>query len=298
MRDVDVFLTLADELHFGRTAERLHLSQARVSQVVRKLERAIGAALFERTTRTVHLTPIGHRLREDLSHARELFHAATERARTAACGMRGPLRVGFLGAMAHEIRPLIEEFRSRHQNISVELIESRLSDPLGPLRTNEVDAQILWLPVTESDVTVGPVMLTEGRVLAVPTGSCMADLDSVSWEELGGYRVVDLGHLAPPYWVESLTPRRTPAGRLIRRGPTARTLQEVLALIGEGQVVSPLHQHWTRYFPYPDITYLPIRDAPTTQWALVWPTTGRNELVHAFADVVRELRPCRTVTPG
>ncbi|WP_405447529.1 LysR family transcriptional regulator [Streptomyces erythrochromogenes] len=293
---MDVFLTLADELHFGRTAERLHLSQARVSQVVRKLERAIGAALFERTTRTVSLTPVGSGLREDLTHARDLFRTAIERAQAAARGTGGVLRVGFLGALGHEIRPLIEEFRSRHQNISVALVESRLSDPLGPLRAHEVDAQILWLPVTESDLTVGPVVLTEGRVLAVPAGSCMAGLGSVAWEELGGYRVADLGSLAPSYWVESLTPRRTPAGRLVKRGPTARTLQEVLALVGDGQVVSPLHQHSTRYFPYPDITYLPIRDAPAAQWALVWPSRDRNELVRAFAQVVRELRPCRAET--
>ncbi|MFD9637391.1 LysR family transcriptional regulator [Streptomyces violascens] len=58
-RDLEIFLTLADELHFGRTAERLHVSQARVSQTVKQLERRIGASLFERTSRRVQLTTIG-----------------------------------------------------------------------------------------------------------------------------------------------------------------------------------------------------------------------------------------------
>ncbi|MFG2483042.1 LysR family transcriptional regulator [Streptomyces virginiae] len=288
LRDVDVFLALADELHFGRTAERLHISQARVSQVIRKQERAIGAALFERTTRTVRLTLIGRRLRDDLSHARDMFQEAITRAKGAAQGLRGTLRVGFLGAMGHEIRPLIEEFRSHHPDSEVELVESRLSDPFGLLRADEVDAQVLWLPVQEPDLTVGPVVLTEGRVLAVPAESDLARLVSVAWEELDGYPVADLGGLAPAYWVEALVPRRTPNGRLIKRGPTARTLQEVLALVADGQIVSPLHQHSTRYFSYPGIAYLPIHDAPSTQWALVWSLTNRSGLVHAFAQVARD----------
>ena len=57
LRDIEVFLTLAEELHFGRTAERLHVTPARVSQAIKKQERAIGAALFERTSRVVRLTP-------------------------------------------------------------------------------------------------------------------------------------------------------------------------------------------------------------------------------------------------
>ena len=66
LRDIEVFLTLAEELHFGRTAERLHVTPARVSQAIKKQERAIGAELFERTTRAVRLTPIGEQLRDDL----------------------------------------------------------------------------------------------------------------------------------------------------------------------------------------------------------------------------------------
>ncbi|MFE4462365.1 LysR family transcriptional regulator, partial [Nocardia tengchongensis] len=66
LRDIEIFLTLSDELHFGRTAERLYISQARVSQVIRKIETQVGGKLFERSSRNVALTPIGRRLAEDL----------------------------------------------------------------------------------------------------------------------------------------------------------------------------------------------------------------------------------------
>ncbi|GAA3164734.1 LysR family transcriptional regulator [Nonomuraea salmonea] len=69
LRDIEIFLTLAEELHFGRTAERLHVTPARVSQAVKKQERRIGAALFERSSRAVALTPIGRQLFADLAPA-------------------------------------------------------------------------------------------------------------------------------------------------------------------------------------------------------------------------------------
>ncbi|MGI5524918.1 LysR family transcriptional regulator [Micromonospora sp. CA-259024] len=65
LRDIEIFLTLAEELHFTRTAERLHVTQARVSQAIKKQERRIGAALFERNNRNVALTPIDQRLFDD-----------------------------------------------------------------------------------------------------------------------------------------------------------------------------------------------------------------------------------------
>jgi DNA-binding transcriptional LysR family regulator len=69
LREIEIFLALAEELHFSRTAERLHVSQARISQTIKKLERQVGAPLFDRTSRSVAPTPIGARLRDDLAPA-------------------------------------------------------------------------------------------------------------------------------------------------------------------------------------------------------------------------------------
>jgi len=94
-RDIEIFLTLAEELHFGRTAERLHVSTARVSQTIKKLERRIGAALFERTSRRVTLTPVGRQLYADVGPAYRQLLAGIEHAVTAGRDIRGLLRVGF-----------------------------------------------------------------------------------------------------------------------------------------------------------------------------------------------------------
>ena len=101
-RDLEVFLTLADELHFGRTAERLHVSTARVSQTLRKLERQVGVPLFERTSRRVALTPVGRQLRDDVGPAFRQIQDGVQRAVTAGRDVTGLLRVGFFRAAASQ----------------------------------------------------------------------------------------------------------------------------------------------------------------------------------------------------
>lgn len=81
LRDIEIFLVLAEELHFGRTAQRLHISQARVSQAIKKQERRIGAELFARTSRTVRLTEVGRQFRDDLQPVYAGLHESLERAR-------------------------------------------------------------------------------------------------------------------------------------------------------------------------------------------------------------------------
>lgn len=90
-RDAQTFLTLAEELHFGRTAERLHVSTAQVSKAVKKLERQVGAPLFHRSSRKVTLTPIGERLRDDILPGYELIQGGFARAIAAGRNVNSTL---------------------------------------------------------------------------------------------------------------------------------------------------------------------------------------------------------------
>lgn len=289
LRDIEIFLVLCEELHFGRTAERLHITQARVSQSIKKQERRIGAPLFERTSRSVRLTPIGARLRDDLRRARDLINSGLARAIGTAQGVRGTLRLGAMGALGNELRPVVEEFRARHPEADVALGEFHFSDPFAGLRSGEFDAQLMWLPIREEDLTVGPVLRTEGRVLAVAADSDMARRSSVSLEDLAGHRVPDVGPNVPGYWMGAMIPERTPEGREVRRGERARTFHEVLSLVAAGRAVCPLNAHVDRYYTFPGITYVPVHDAPLTEWALVWRTGTETPLVRAFARTGRDL---------
>ncbi|MFF2141018.1 LysR family transcriptional regulator [Streptomyces sp. NPDC058193] len=291
LRDIDIFLTLAEELHFGRTAERLHVSQARVSQAISKQERRLGVALFHRTSRRVALTPVGRRLREDLQQAVDLLHAGLARAEAAGPGAGRTLRLGVFGHAGHELRPLVDAFRARHPGSDIQFGEINGHDAFTALRAGEHDAHVLWLPVAEPDLTVGPTVLTGGRVLAVSAGHPLAGRASASLEDLGDNLVVDLGPEAPEYWVASMVPTRTPLGRRIPRGPAARTFHEILTLVASGQCVHVLGEIAARYNKPPGIVFLPLDDAPVLEWALTWRTTADTPPLRALARTAAEIGP-------
>ncbi|GII58261.1 LysR family transcriptional regulator [Planotetraspora thailandica] len=298
LRDIEIFLTLAEELHFGRTAERLHVSQARVSQSIKRQERRIGATLFERTSRTVLLTPVGRRLREDLQRGYELIQAGIAAATAAGRGLSGTVRLGLMGALGPQMRGVIEAFRARHPDCDVRTLEFHFGDPFGALRGGRVDLQLLWLPVREPDLTVGPVVLTEGRLLAVPAGHPLAGRASACLDDLADQVVFGPGRGLPPYWEEAMVPLRTPGGRPVPRGPAVRTFPEALALVAAGQGVTVLNEHVARHHRHPGVVCLPIHDAPPTEWALVWRTTGESAHVRAFAQTVRQVGVGVTALPG
>lgn len=298
LRDIEMFLVLAEELHFGRTAERLNVSQARVSQSIRKQERRIGAQLFERTSRRVTLTPVGERLRSDLQQAYDLINTGLTRASAVGAGIGGTVRLGVMGALGSELRPVMDTFSERHPDCDVAITEYHFSDPFGALRAGGVDLQLMWLPVREPDLAVGPTLLTEGRVLAVSSASELAGRESVSMEDLGDQITPSLSPAMPDYWEEAMLPRFTPLGRPIRRGPEARTFHEILTLVAEGKAACPLNAHVSWYYNHPGITCVPIHDAPVTEWALVWLAGAVDPSVGAFTQAARSCEPRHITASG
>ncbi|WP_371782884.1 LysR family transcriptional regulator [Streptosporangium subroseum] len=291
LRDIEIFLTLAEELHFSRAAERLRVSQARVSQAISRQERRLGVALFDRTSRRVTLTPVGRRLREDLQQALDLLQAGLARAEATGLGTGQTLRLGVFGHAGYELRLLIDAFRTRYPGIDVQFGEINGSDPFTALRTGDHDVNVLWLPVSEPDLTVGPTVFTGGRVLAVSADHPLAGRNTASLEDLADNHVVDLGPEAPEYWVASMVPTRTPLGRRIPRGPAARTFHEILSLVAAGHCVHPLGEIAARYNRPPGIVFLPLHDAPTLQWALTWRSTADSPTIRALAQTAADLGP-------
>ncbi|WP_433271231.1 LysR family transcriptional regulator [Actinosynnema sp. CS-041913] len=290
LREIECFLVLAEEMHFRRTAERLHLSPARVSQTIRLLERRVGAALFERTSRRVRLTSLGERFYQEVRPAYQELHRAFDRVSAAARQVDGALRLGFLGSAANELTAdILGRFRSRYPACLVTLSEVHCADPLGPLRSQDVDVLITRLPVREADLTVGPVLLSEPRMLAVPRGHRFARRESVSVEDLAEEVVVDVAGPAPDYWWEFHAPARTPSGRRVPRGQAVATFQELLAQVAAGLGVSPVVESVSRYNARPDVVLVPVRDMPDSEVALVWRTAEETALVRAFAEVAVEV---------
>ncbi|CAM5287665.1 LysR family transcriptional regulator OS=Streptomyces tendae OX=1932 GN=GUR47_32225 PE=3 SV=1 [Streptomyces tendae] len=292
MRDIEIFLTLTEELHFGRTATRLYVSQARVSQAIKAQERRIGGPLFVRSSRSVRLTPLGERLARELRVGYDGIQRALAEATATAGRVEGTLTIGVMGALGHELAPLVSRFTARHPGCRVDFREVHFSDPFTALRQGRTDAALLWLPVREPDLTVGPVVLTEGRVLAVGADHVLAGRAEAGLEDLGDHPVPALGWELPESWTAAMLPARTPLGRPVApAGPPVTSFHEVLTHVAAGTGVCPLNAHVLRYYTHPGVRFVPMPDAPATEWALVRRTGAEPAPLRAFAGFVRELGP-------
>jgi DNA-binding transcriptional LysR family regulator len=282
--ELAAFLTLAEELHFGRTAEKLGVTPGRVSQIIQKLERRIGTPLFERSSRRAELTVVGKTLREDLEPHYRGIQEAVDRAVAAGRGITGRLRVGYLGPLAGGlVLEISRSFRARMPECEVQIRESTIADPCRPLREGEVDVMLTQFPVLEEGLVQGPLLVSEGRVLAVSSRHPFARRAGVSLEDVARDKTFGPGGTPPRDWAESHLPQRTPKGLPIERRHSVFTFQELLTLIAAGEGICPVAAHNVRYNLRPDIAYIPMTDAPPFEFGLVW--VGRNETatVRAFA---------------
>ncbi|MFD0686176.1 LysR family transcriptional regulator [Actinomadura fibrosa] len=286
IRELEAFLALAEELHFGRAGERLRVSQSRVSQLIQALERRIGGRLVERTSRRVALTPLGHELLAGIKPAYDSLQRAVEDVRDAAKGVRGSLRLGFQGVAWDHILNAIALFHDRHPGSSADLAEIPLADPFGPLDRDEVDAAIILMPVEEPGLVLGPVFSKEPQTLAVPPHHPFAQRDSVTAEELADVPLVGVDGPAPEYWRRAHAPARTPGGLAIGEGPRARTLQEGLTLVAAGRGAMLLCRHTAGYHDRHAVTFVPVTGLDDSRLVLAWRRDRENARIRAFAGAL------------
>ncbi|MFJ4189901.1 LysR family transcriptional regulator [Kitasatospora sp. NPDC089509] len=286
--EVEVLLALTEELHFGRTAERLGLTTGRVSQVVRKLERRIGAPLFERTSRSVRPTPVGRQLAADLGPAVAAMAEALRRAVDAGRGVTGELRVAFLGEWtAPVLLKVVALFGERHPDCRVAVREVQLSNSRASLEDGSIDVLVASYPF--DGMAVGPVLLTERRVLALPAGHPLAAEASVSLDVLADHPVVQYPAVTSVGFKRDRTPDRTPSGRPVPKGPSGGTFSEMLSLVAMGRGVLPVGELCRLYYPRPDLAYVPIHDAPPIERGPVWRPGNTTERVRAFVRAAAEV---------
>ncbi|MFI9050508.1 LysR family transcriptional regulator [Streptomyces sp. NPDC053427] len=286
LRELECFLVLSEELHFGRTGERLYVSQSRVSQLLRALESRIGARLVDRTSRRVCLTPLGEEFRTSLRPAYDALRASVESARTAARGIEGRLTIGFQGTADDRIMRAIDAFHARHPRCETEITEIPLCDPFGALRSGAVDVAVTLLPVAEPDLTLGPVFSAQQQTLALSVRHPLASRAGLTAEDLAGVPLIAPAAPAPAYWREAHAPGATPAGRPIPAGPSVSTLQEGLTLAAAGRGGMLLCRPTADYHGRRDITFLPVSGLPDSVLGLVHHTARETARIRAFRMTV------------
>ncbi|XVQ11099.1 LysR family transcriptional regulator [Spirillospora sp. CA-255316] len=286
-RELECFLVLSEELHFGRAAERLYLSQSRVSQLLRSLERRVGARLVERTSRRVRLTPLGESLLDELRPAYTALVTAVERARDRARGVEGILRVGFLGSLDEKLMGLVGTFQDDHPNYTIQIAELPLADPFGAVDNGDLDAAIVLTPVAEPGLVTGPIFSEAPLSLAVPARHPFTAQSSISAEDLAEHPLITIAGPAPRYWREAQSPPATPNGRPIPPGPAVRTIQEALTMIAVGRGGMLLCAPTAGKNARADIAFVPVTGLPPSALTLVWHRDRETAPLQALATALR-----------
>ncbi len=255
------FVVVADELHFGRAALRLGLSQPQVSRHVRALEDTLGVPLFIRSARKTALTDAGLAL---LADARDVL-ADTDRlqARAAQAGRGGAGRVtvAFVwSTLGAHLPPLVAAAADRHPMIELSVRQLRFVEILPALRRGDIDIAIARRLHEDSEM-IEQTLRREPSVLAVPERHELAAREHVSLADLGGLPVIALDRaLAPRAYDAIFTAHR-------ERGMEPHVVQhvvsasEALALVSAGIGVYRLPASAAQ--PYPGVIYLQIEDAPS-----------------------------------
>ena len=285
VRELRIFLALADELHFGRTAERLGISQPGVSEAVRVLESRIGVKVFDRTSRRVRLTPAGEGLKRSLVPALAALDRALAETSDLSHAVRGLLRVGFvLTTEGPALSRLIAAFQARYPGCEVQLQEVETFDAYRALRRGDIDVLCNWLAVDEPDLTAGTAFAYYQRALAVAATHRLAGQRTVSIEDLADADVALLPPSTPSAVYDLLVPPRTPSGRPIRRTQPVQTINEILSLVARGRIVHPTSST-VPIFNRDDVVLIPIGDLPPLPRGLVWCVSREDPRIRALNEI-------------
>ena len=229
------FIAVAEELHFGRAAERLHMTQPPLSRQIQQLEAELGVQLIDRTTRSVTLTPAGMAFLPDARRILQLAEGAALTVKRVPAGDLGTVVVGFTAASAHAVLPRLLE-RTRHQlpDVKLELREMVSAAQLEGLTTGEIDLGMARPPLKRPGIVSRP-LLHEQLVAALPAEHPLAGLTrQLTLNDLDGQDLVMYSPVEARYFNELLISAFTIAGATPRYVQFITQVHTMLVLVRSG----------------------------------------------------------------
>jgi len=291
LRHLRYFVAVAEELHFGRAARRMHVAQPALSQQIRQLETELGVLLLARTKRRVALTEPGRLFLAEARRALAQVAAAADVAQRGAAGEAGRLRIGYVDAALWGALPeVIGAFRRRHPRVALTLLERLPSQGLLALRRGEIDVAI-GPPPTGAAAALESESLGEHPVLLALSAA----------HPLASRRSIDVAELADEPWllVTARVPSRlrdlalaacAAAGFLPRVAQEARQLDALVALVSAGLGVT-LVPGTAERIVREGVVYRPLRDRSLRfQLVALWRRADAPPTVRSFVEVLRAVR--------
>jgi DNA-binding transcriptional LysR family regulator len=292
LRQLRYFVTVAEELHFGKAALRLHMTQPPLSQTIQALEELLGAVLFERNRRSVALTPAGLAL---LPEARRMLAQSLELpqlVQRAAAGEVGRLTLAFVSSADYSVLPpFLRAYRAAYPQVQITLQEATSDLQLDDLLQNRIDAGLLIPPLPDKaklELDYLPV-LNEPLVLALPAGlPALKKKGQLSLATLPPLPLIVFPRaISPPLYDAILSVFRD-AGITPEIGQQAIQMQTIVSLVSAGMGMALVPQSVSNLMR-PGVEYRALSDAtPLVETGLAWRRDNASPVLRGFLELLRK----------
>ncbi|MBP6901885.1 MAG: LysR family transcriptional regulator [Burkholderiaceae bacterium] len=262
LRHLRCLVAVAEELHFGRAAERLHLSQPPVSQAIKELEAELGQRLFERNSRRIVLTAAGEEALRDARAVLARTEGLLQRGREATLGRGGRLAIGFISLAAYAYLPeLLRRFSAEHSQVRLVLQESTTDQMLADLERGALDLGCVFASPQLPPTLAYQATNHDALVVALPAGHALAGLDRVPLERLAGEQFLAFERHHGPLMFDAMVSACMRHGFSPRIFP-ARQMHTIVSLVSGGIGVA-LVPASVQVMHRQGVVYRPLAGTPT-----------------------------------
>jgi DNA-binding transcriptional LysR family regulator len=287
LRQLRYFLAVAEDLHVGRAATRLHMGQPALSRQIVALEKAVGVPLFTRIRRRFALTPAGEILRDGAQEIIRRSDSLVRDAQRAHRGELGTLRIGFVQSATFQALPrLVRAFRATNPDAELDARAMTTLEQITALCDGRIDAGLLRQPVNESTLATR-VISSDPLVAALPARHRLALRRSIPLAALADEAFILYKRVEGPTVQDRIIGYCMSAGFTPKIVQEAIDVQTMVALVSAGLGVSLL------IAPTPPtdgaVVYVPLaEDLPPWEMALAWSSDNRSPVLARFLDAANE----------
>ena len=299
LKYLQAFAVLAEELHFGRAAERLSVAQPQLSVWIRRLEQDLGVALFDRSSRTLRLTEAGHAVREPVLQTLESARLIERAALLGAAGVVGQVAVGYAGASSRAVLPpLAKAVRKAEPGIELKLVSMVYAGSVpAQVAAGALDIGFSRMPVRTTEVN-SRIFAYERLLAALPEDHPLAAQETVDLKDLAHEPFVSFPAR------QGATLRAASLRLALEAGFSPRVMQEapdsyaILGLVAAGVGVT-LTLSSVSHISHPGLAYRELKGSPTYLAAVVvWPKHNVSRAAQAVLGLMEEIFPTPEQPPG
>jgi DNA-binding transcriptional LysR family regulator len=288
LRHLKYFVAVAEELHFGRAAKRLHIAQPPLSQQIMSLERELGVTLFDRSRRNTQLTEAGVYLLKEAKQLLAHVEQAADTARRIAHGQSGRLVVGFVGSVIHTFLPQsLRTFRGRFHDVELVLHELNTAEQIKALHGRRIDVGFLYPDVQDTALAFRAV-IRKPLMVVLHAKHPLAGRKSLHLKELSKEPFIANTRSSEPVVRDAFISMCHTAGFTPKIAQEAGHVQTVLGLVAAGLGVCLLPDFISN-IKRPGVRYVPLTGSPPrVELAVVWRSDNSSALVRSFVEVIEE----------